>query len=118
MTNQNETSLLPCDLHNLFSYEAETGNLIWKRKESMNFGKVVGCKDTNGRIRCEINGKSYSVHRIIFCMHHGRWPKYQIDHINQIKTDNRIENPIQLQTSLLKHLKPYRDWETDRKSVV
>jgi hypothetical protein len=31
------------------------------------------------------------VHRLIFLMHHGYLPKY-IDHINGIKTDNRIEN--------------------------
>lgn len=31
-------------------------------------------------------------HRAIWFLHFGRWPNDEIDHINHIRTDNRIEN--------------------------
>lgn len=32
------------------------------------------------------------VHRIAWLLHYGQWPEGDIDHINGVKTDNRIEN--------------------------
>lgn len=32
------------------------------------------------------------VHRVAWAMHHGSWPKEQIDHINMARDDNRIAN--------------------------
>ena len=49
----------------------------------------------NGYIRCRLNKKFYQKHRIIvqqFIPNDDRKNKTQIDHINHIKTDNRIEN--------------------------
>lgn len=37
-------------------------------------------------------GKTYMVHRIVSYIHHGAWPKHQLDHINRDQLDNRIEN--------------------------
>lgn len=31
-------------------------------------------------------------HRVVWALHYGEWPTGDIDHINGIKTDNRIEN--------------------------
>lgn len=36
-------------------------------------------------------GKTYKAHQIIYLLHHGSIPK-EIDHINGIRIDNRIEN--------------------------
>lgn len=37
-------------------------------------------------------GCVYLVHRLVWALHYGQWPTFQIDHINGIKTDNRIIN--------------------------
>ena len=39
-----------------------------------------------------IQNKLNQAHRVIWAMHHGRWPDGQIDHINGNRSDNRIEN--------------------------
>lgn len=75
-------------------YEYKDGKLYFKYKTS-NFIKMdrpVGTLHHCGWYTTRFNGKvAYSVHRIIFLMNHGYLP-VQVDHINRIKTDNRIEN--------------------------
>lgn len=53
-------------------------------------GKKLGWVDGNYK-KMKIKGKDYRVHRIIYAMHHGYFPK-DIDHIDTNKLNNRIEN--------------------------
>ena len=39
-----------------------------------------------------VKGQTYPEHWVVWAVVHGRWPEYEIDHINRIKSDNRIEN--------------------------
>lgn len=39
-----------------------------------------------------VDGKTYKAHRLAWLYVHGVWPTYGINHINTIKTDNRISN--------------------------
>jgi hypothetical protein len=56
-------------------------------------GKIAGGLTKDGYIRIRLYGKEYRAHRIVWEMHNGEIPKgILIDHINRIKTDNRIEN--------------------------
>lgn len=55
-------------------------------------GKRAGSKYPNGYRCIAINKKRYYEHRLVWLYHHGYLPECQIDHINQIKDDNRIEN--------------------------
>ncbi len=57
-------------------------------------GKIFKLNLTlNGYYQITLKGKRYSVQRIIFTYFNGQFPRnYMIDHINGIKTDNRIEN--------------------------
>ena len=74
------------ELHKLFIYSPESGLLFTK--------DTLGLVGTlsNGYLRVTINNKSYAVHRIIYCMYYGHFPLCQVDHINRIKTDNKIKN--------------------------
>ena len=78
-------------LHELFEYR--DGFLIRKIRTS-NFAKLgvpITTIASNGYIQISVNNKLENAHRIIFMMHHGYMPEL-IDHINGIKTDNKIEN--------------------------
>jgi hypothetical protein len=48
---------------------------------------------TNGYCRICLNSNSYASQRLIYTYFKGDFPRnYMVDHINGIKTDNRIEN--------------------------
>ena len=67
-----------------FTYK--DGNLI-RNKDF----KILGCINTGGYLIAYIFRKQYYIHRLIWLYHYGYLPK-EIDHINGIRTDNRIEN--------------------------
>jgi hypothetical protein len=77
----------------LFDYDASTGDLVRRvsRSNAVKVGDVVGCLNQTGYLATSIDGKLYKNHRLVFLYHNGYLPK-TLDHINRIKTDNRIEN--------------------------
>ncbi len=85
--------------HEYFTYNAETGDLIWKERLGVPSqwngkwaGKIAGTPRV-GRVVVEVNSKPLQAHRIIWEMHHGPIPpKMEIDHINGIPNDNRLRN--------------------------
>lgn len=54
-------------------------------------GKRAGTTDKLGYRRVRYEGKLHLEHRVIWKMLKGYWPK-ELDHINRIRDDNRIEN--------------------------
>ncbi|EPM9932855.1 HNH endonuclease signature motif containing protein [Pseudomonas aeruginosa] len=75
----------------LFSSETN-----WKRWNTCYAGKRAGsvCTTPEGYKRRIIGifGKIYLEHRLAWLYMTGEWPEEQIDHINQISTDNRWSN--------------------------
>jgi hypothetical protein len=74
-------------------FEYIDGKLIWKicKANKIKIGQEVGNIDSEGYRSLMIDGKQYKVHRVIFYMHYGYFPK-EVDHINGNRIDNRIEN--------------------------
>jgi hypothetical protein len=79
------------ELQEIFDYK--DGKLIWKvdRSDKVKKGKVAGCLRINGYTSIHFNKKTYLAHRLIFIYHYNYIPKF-IDHINNNRSDNRIEN--------------------------
>ena len=54
-------------------------------------GAIAGTRHNKGYWQVGIDGKRMQAHRVIFALQHSYMPE-QVDHINNIKDDNRIEN--------------------------
>ena len=96
-------------LSKLLKYEPLTGKLVWKERgqELFSEGKFSAFKswntrwsgkeaffsfDTHGYLSGRIFGKTHRAHRVIIAMTTGFWPDGDVDHINGIRSDNRISN--------------------------
>jgi len=82
-------------VQSLFDYK--NGALFWKHKiisrgrKLKKGGQKVFTLAPDGYLKVGFNSRQYLVHRIIFLYHHGFLPEC-LDHINGIRSDNRIEN--------------------------
>jgi hypothetical protein len=74
-------------LRESFTYYPKTGTLIRNRN-----GKSIDGLDAYGYIQVGYCKKVYKAHRLIWAIVYGEFPKGQIDHINGIRHDNRIDN--------------------------
>ena len=92
-------------LRELTDYDSITGIMTWRKRSLKHFaakqdwitwnkrfaGKECGTlKDGYKQMR--IKGVYFYVHRAAFAHHHGRWPKFEIDHIDQNPLNNCIRN--------------------------
>lgn len=55
-------------------------------------GKIATSILKTGYSSVQLDSQNWLAHRVAFAIYHGRWPDGQIDHINGIRSDNRIEN--------------------------
>jgi hypothetical protein len=75
----------------VFEYAPETGQLF--RKLSSAKVEQVRSISSNGYCRVGIFGRRIHAHRLIWALVHGKWPAgLDIDHINGIRSDNRLQN--------------------------
>ena len=81
-------------LRRMILYNPETGDLVWKERPAMRIkaGTLAGNINSGGYLSVQVKGKKRPAHRIAWFLYYGTWPKNDIDHINGIKTDNRIVN--------------------------
>lgn len=77
----------------LLNYNKDTGCFSWiERRPGTNKSLFAGSLTTDGYLRIKIDGIAYKNHRLAWLFTYGEWPNGMLDHINSIKTDNRITN--------------------------
>jgi hypothetical protein len=75
-----------------YMYNSDTGEVRYKVFRSRRAkNALVGSLDHTTGYICTGRNK-IGIHRIAWFLSHGEWPDRKIDHINGIKTDNRIIN--------------------------
>lgn len=88
------------------SYDPDTGVFHWKFLEGLDHksrmfntkfaGKVAGTvkkvRNQEGYIYIHTAGYVFKAHRLAWWFVYGEWPTNEIDHINHIRSDNRIKN--------------------------
>lgn len=81
-------------LLSLLEYDPDTGVFIWKvdRKRLAKTGTIAGSINGSGYRQISVNGKLYLAHRLAWFYCFKEWPYNVIDHINGIRTDNRLDN--------------------------
>ena len=89
---EGERAQMLVHLKELYTYDTERGALVNRRT-----GRVIkGALKYNGYLGLSVRlkGKQIKVHlhRIVWAIVKGQWPKMCIDHVNGNKTDNRIGN--------------------------
>ncbi len=80
----------------LFDYDPETG-IVTRRvsvagKGPTRAGDEVGFLNDSGYLMISYQGRRYRLHRIIWMLIWGYFPEHEIDHINRVRTDNRLCN--------------------------
>lgn len=81
-------------------YDPDTGKLFWLYFEDPSVKSNAGwagketftAKARGGYRQGRVDGINFKAHRIAWALHYGEWPAGQIDHINGVRTDNRICN--------------------------
>lgn len=78
----------------LMNYDPDTGLFTWlsDRQPNVKKGAVAGTVNHRGYVVIMIHRKTYSAHRLAWLYMTGSWPKNDIDHRNQMRTDNRFSN--------------------------
>lgn len=81
-------------LRALVDFDQTTGQFIRKvsRRGPKTESNVIGTPSKEGYLFAMLDGKNYGLHRLAWFYVHGVWHGGEIDHINGVKSDNRIDN--------------------------
>ena|SRR3990167_1812976 len=79
-----------------YIYNPETGDFYYRFQtiagRKVNLDKPVPYGKLDGYLNLYINGKMYRSHRLAWFYIHGKWPKFEIDHVDRNRANNSIKN--------------------------
>jgi hypothetical protein len=86
--------ITPEHVREVLNYDPKTGNFYWRKKvaQRVHVGDYAGSKHHSGYLSIFILGKSHRAHRLAWLHYYGEQPPKFIDHINNVRNDNRIKN--------------------------
>jgi len=84
------------ELKEILEYNPESGLFTWLTGKTK--GKIAGSKNKKGYICIKAGSKISKAHRLAFLYTNGELPENEVDHINQIKDDNKWDNLREVST--------------------
>lgn len=100
-------------------YNETKGEFTWIKRPNKNIHlhTRAGTKNSAGYRVISLFGKRYLEHRLAWFYVHGEMPEHEIDHINQIRDDNRISNLRQVTRSENQRNKTRKDSRVDEVGI-
>jgi hypothetical protein len=87
-----------------YEYDPETGLFRFRVKVGYKLeGQFAGSSNLAGYTQLRYRRKTLRAHRVAWAFEKGYWPKLALDHINGIRTDNRIANLREVTASQNQH---------------
>lgn len=86
------------EISRLICYNPETGVFTYKPRDGDNSfnakiaGKHAGRRRSDGYVTVKLYGRHYQAARLAWACMKGEWPPGEVDHINGVPSDNRMEN--------------------------
>ena len=101
------TLLTAEQLRDIFNYNPDSGVFSWRQgRGPVKAGHVAGTVNARGYRYITINKRFYLAHRLAWLHFYGVWPEGEVDHKNQNKSDNKIENLRDVTHSQNMHNRP------------
>jgi hypothetical protein len=73
------------EIRSVFQYDPSTG--MFTRD-----GKTTGSVLPNGYLYLSLKNRRITAHRAAWAVVYGEFPQHEVDHVNRVRTDNRISN--------------------------
>lgn len=92
-STENQKKLTHKRLKELVDYDPESGYFSWKfGRPGASMGVRCGTVKKAGYTILTLDRTLFRAHRVAWFFVHGEWPKDEIDHINRMRSDNRLAN--------------------------